>query len=699
MVFISLYLYVFGIQVFFFKSGYKKIPLNLHYKWFRFSPQVVSSNNEGDWTADKRPSSAASEENEGPDKVAAHVERPQLPKPPSETSCSNSNLVTVGSEGYLNRLTSLTNAFNLLSKEKTRLEEAYVKDKKGMREEFDKNVNELSDRLEDMNSLNEKLETQIRELKSKVREQQSALDEQNETSSIMLKELQILLSEERQKVTKQHARIQDLEGTLTNERALKSEALKYQSKVASLEKELEEVAVRLKASETKANETPHMITELQKEMQEIRASHKVALIAEQNKAKEAELHAQSVEESAEERICNLESKLSQFTETLSQYESVRVESSTAINSLKERVAQLDLENTLLSQAMGKQSQPDSNLSVEGIEFELQRYRELYKVARTKAGLSVLDDINEDNSENSYKASYDKAVAELSQLKEEFERYKSRAQNLLRSKVRDGENAEIERQKGVIKSLKTDLNALHDKKTELENEVKSTKEIYEMQIKVLKQEHSTDMEKREREHTYALKELEEALVKQRERMADLLCEKEKEINELHHHPQGHFSLEKLSPNLNARATSDDSLDTVNDSVFAASGSPTSNIPQFPMHVRETLARKEAELKQAKKERVEAQKLLKSFSENAMMKEMKFQEELESLSNQIIMFRLRESREGSNIEYVKNVMHRFLLCTASSDARNSMLDALLTALHFTSAEQLAVKKAQASSKWFT
>merc|ERR550532_2982048 len=123
-------------------------------------------------------------------------------------------------------------------------------------------------------------------------------------------------------------------------------------------------------------------------------------------------------------------------------------------------------------------------------------------------------------------------------------------------------------------------------------------------------------------------------------------------------------------------------------------------QVSMHVRETIARKDAEISQARKERIEAQNLLKSLHENSLMKEMKFQEELDSLANQIAMFKTRESREGSNIEYVKNVMYQFLLCTSASGARSSMLDALLTALHFTSSEQVAVKKAQGivTGSWF-
>ena len=647
--------------------------------------RTVNSNQEADALPEERPGSAASEASSEKSSIA---DRAMSPKPSENSS--------VEPDANANRLASLTNAFNLLSKEKTRLEEAFVKDKKAMREEFDNSISELSNRLEDMNSLNEKLEKQIQELKTKVREQQFSLDEQNETSSIMLKELQLLLAEERHKVSKQHSRITDLENTLSNERALKAEALKYQSKVASLEKELEDVAVRLKSSENKANETPQMITEMQKEIQEVRASNKVALLAEQKKAREAELRAQSVEENAEERICNLESKLSQFTDTLSHYESGRVESINAINSLKDRVAQLDLENALLSQAMGK-NQTDSNLSVEAIEVELQRYKELYKVARAKAGLSVLDELNEDiNNESTYRSSYEKTVAELGQLKEEFERYKTRAQNLLRNKVRDGENAEIEKLKANIRALKGDLNALHDKNTKLEDELKNTRSKYEMQMKVLKQENGSESEKRENEHKYTLKELEEALVKQRERMRGLLAEKEKEIIDLHQNRGSSYPMEKL----NVKTGSNDSIDTLNDSVFAAASSPSSSGPQMTMHFREMMARKDAEIKQARNERVEAQNMLKSLTENSMMKEMKYQEEIESLNCRINMLKLRESREGSNIEYVKNVMHRFLLCTSASDGRNSMLDALLTALHFTTSEQLAVKKAQgiSTSSWF-
>ena len=602
------------------------------------------------------------------------------------------------------KLSKLTNAFNLLSKEKARLEEAFVKDKKSMREEHEKKLAELGSTLEEMNTLNEKLESQISQLKLKVKEQQLSIDEQSETSSIMLKELQSLLAEERQTVSKQHSRISELEASLSHERSLKNEASKYQSRVGTLEKELLDLSHRLKTAEQRASETPPLINELQKELQEMRASHKLALLTEQNKAREAELRTMEVEKSSEERISNLESKLSDFTDTLSQYECARNENMSSINNLKERVAQLDLENALLSQAVGKNGDDDVNLSVDAIELELQRYKELYKVARAKAGLSVFE---EPDSSSDSTAVHDKYKAELRQLKEEFERYKTRAQTLLKNKVRESESSELERLKGLVASLKKELGACNEKIVRLENQIEASESKHETQVRVLKKEHSMLLNRKESEHLTALKELEEALTGQRERMTELLAEKEKEIKELQHTftpekysrrfvSSSNESIDK-SPNQGSSFTEPPAL-SIQSSASGSSSNATLSLDMtspsssMPMHIRETISRKDAEIAQSRKERMEAQNLLKTVHESSMMKEMRMQEEIERLRNQIMEYRRREAREGSNVEYVKNVMHQFLLCTSHSAARSSMLDAILTALHFTPSEQAAVKKAQ-------
>ena len=582
-----------------------------------------------------------------------------------------------------------------------------MKDKKTMREEHEQKLADLGNTLEEMNTLNEKLETQIRELKNKVKEQQLSLDEQSETSAIMVKELQSLLAEERQTVAKQRCRISELENSLSHERNLKNEASKYQSRVGTLEKELLELSCRLKTAEQKANETPPLINELQKELHEMRASHKLALITEQNKAREAELRTLEIEKSSEDRISNLESKLSDFTDTLSQYECARNENMSSINNLKERVAQLDLENALLSQAVGKNGGDDINLSVDAIELELQRYKELYKVARAKAGLSVLEESDNPNESAVFR---DKCSSELKQLKEEFERYKTRAQTLLKNKVRESDSSELDRLKHLVTSLKKELGACNEKIIILENQIAESQTKYETQIRVLKKDHSMSLNRKESEHLTALKELEEALTRQRERMTELLAEKEKEIKELQ---------QTLTPEEYRRfSSSNESIDkTINQgsplteplSIHSASnGNVSLNIDvspssTMPMHIRETISRKDAEIAQSRRERIEAQNLLKTVHESSVMKEMKMQEELERLGNQIMEYKRRESREGSNVEYVKNVMHQFLLCTYHSGARSSMLDALLTALHFTPSEQAAVKKAQmvitGGAGWFS
>ena len=122
----------------------------------------------------------------------------------------------------------------------------------------------------------------------------------------------------------------------------------------------------------------------------------------------------------------------------------------AIQKLKERILQLDLENKTLALAASSRSPLDSHgeessLDVNVLKDKMEKLKRLLQVAARKSQVTLdvekLCDL--EITPSSEAADGEKATAlyyqqELKQLKEEFERYKMRAQVVLKSKnVKDG----------------------------------------------------------------------------------------------------------------------------------------------------------------------------------------------------------------------------------------------------------------------
>lgn len=77
---------------------------------------------------------------------------------------------------------------------------------------------------------------------------------------------------------------------------------------------------------------------------------------EQKKLDESERKFQQSSHQSEERVASLETKLSDISKVVGEYEKLKCQDQLSIQKLKERVMQLDLENTALSQSAQQQSE-------------------------------------------------------------------------------------------------------------------------------------------------------------------------------------------------------------------------------------------------------------------------------------------------------------------------------------------------------
>lgn len=203
---------------------------------------------------------------------------------------------------------------------------------------------------------------------------------------MQLKELQKLLGEERHNREMVESSLEELK---QKPRTNTTEVGHYERKVNELSEELNIVRKRLAATEKSASKPPPLLLELQKQMLDMKAAHQAALTAEQKKTKQAENRATVLGEQNEQRVATLECRLAELSEVVGTYEKNRTEDQENILKLKERVTQLDSENTVLAKAAGrpiedKEENDDSNLDVQAVISKIRKLQSLLKTANDRS---------------------------------------------------------------------------------------------------------------------------------------------------------------------------------------------------------------------------------------------------------------------------------------------------------------------------
>ena len=97
----------------------------------------------------------------------------------------------------------------------------------------------------------------------------------------------------------------------------------------------------------KANQTSPELLKLKSELNDVKLSHRRDLERAEQKTLMAEERSNSLSGQQETRVANLESRLQELSETVGSYDRLRQNDQISMQKLKERIAQLDLENQSL----------------------------------------------------------------------------------------------------------------------------------------------------------------------------------------------------------------------------------------------------------------------------------------------------------------------------------------------------------------
>lgn len=578
------------------------------------------------------------------------------------------------------------------------MEASFQADKRQLKQE----VEELQDRLVAMMAQQEAelgaLQQQLAESRARIITQQHEREQEQGDHVQQLRELQKILQQERDLRQDAEIRLQDANTTLLMTSQAVDRGVESEAHLNQVKEQRDELKRRLQAAEEDQKKPDPRVDELQRELTELKNHFQQQIHIETRKVCEAEERARERAQAAETRVAGLEQRVSELSELLGSSEKSRHRDQQTAQRLRDRILQLDTENKTL--AIAASTRMTSDISVDESQLDVGVLKE--KLEKVKKLLLLAAQRNPDQNiqnlaETEVELGGDKTTAfyqqELRQLKDEFERYKLRAQVVLKNKnAKDGCQAkELEEVRDQLAELKEKYINLRIQSDEAETKHRRQLEERQQQLAALQQTHRQEVERVEVLHREDLLRLEAELHKQRERTMALLDEKDQELERLR----------AAAPicNIDADRMADDEhesgLENEGDFISQALRRATPNEPTMLLYA-EQLARKEAEVGGLRRQKHRLEEDLHQLQAKLIANGERHEEEAGELRAHLDKLIRDQSREGANMEYLKNVIYRFLTLQDAS-GKQQTLGAILTILHFSPQEKRDVMRLQGHTWW--
>jgi len=587
----------------------------------------------------------------------------------------------------IDRISTLTQSLATLTSEKSRLEQSFQEDKKKVRAEIKEKNKTIESILVELKEVKEKSRVETEEAKSKLIIERHNREKESSDHALMLRELQKLVTDERSAKEKLENELQSAKDSLKALQLAGTYNAEYEKRVRDLESELKSKNQMVEELKIKANQTSPELLKLKDDLNEMKLSHRRELERAEQKTLTTEERSTSLSGQQETRVANLESRLQELSETVGTYDRLRQNDQMSMQKLRDRIAQLDLENQSLQNVRRNDSLPeldgdnDSNLDVQSLIERILRLRAMLRDANRRSenpvDLDELLDINE--GEKKWKKSY-------YQMKEDFEKYKltrrtpspfmsSSSSSPSKKTIHDDDEVDE-----LIK-LKSHVQELNEKVkyTSQQLSLAGIKEAeftqIETKLKVeiadLKERSKKDLEAKESEFKIKIVQLEMEIQKQRDRCLNLIEEKDEELSALKNKLDNHSNdyMEDLTK------VEETKLDTL------------------VLHYSEEMSKNQLELRELRCKKMELESALHELQMSALSKAQKYQEDIEDMEDAMVRLKRMATKEGSNLEYLKNVTLTYMLST-DFKSKEHMLKAIGAVLMFTTVEIKQVRDYNAS-----
>ncbi|NWR10542.1 GCC1 protein, partial [Paradoxornis webbianus] len=589
------------------------------------------------------------------------------------------------------QLATLTGALATVTQEKSRMEASYQAERRQMKQ----GLEEAAGREEELRRLQE----QLAQTRARLAQQQQERQREQGDHGLMLRELQELLRAEREARGRAERELHESREELAGSAGA---AQGHEQHARQLGQELEELRRELQAVRDESGKPDPRIQELQEEMAGLKNHFQLQLVQEMKKTAQAEEQLRQRSQREEQRVAELEAQVSQVSELLGTYEKAKQRDQGTIQRLKDRIVQLDLENKTLaiaasSRSLGEVAVEEATLDVTVLKEKMEKLRKLLQVAAGKDPEEPQEPElppGTADGNGGDKAPGGHCQQELRQLKEEFERYKVRAQQVLKSKAT--------KDVGLAKELeeaREQLAELRDKHVLLQLAADDTEKRHRQELEARKQElsqlqqlHRQELERCQLEFRERALRLEEEMHKQRDRALAVLAEKDRELEQLRALTLPHGPKSSRDGGAPGEPPGQDSSEILPQELQLCPGSE----PTFFLYA-EQLARKEVEIAALRKHKHQLEVQLHQLQGRALAEEDRHREEVAALRGEIQKSCRDKSREGANLEYLKNVVYRFLTLP-DARGRQQTLTAILAILHFSPEEKLSIAKSSAHGSWW-
>ncbi|KAG9337313.1 hypothetical protein JZ751_028881 [Albula glossodonta] len=615
------------------------------------------------------------------------------------------------------QLSTLTSSLATVTQEKSRMEASFQADKRKMKQELE----ELQGRVEETRQQHEAelrgLQEQLAESKARVITQQHERAQEQSDHAVMLRELQRLLQEERELRQDAELQLEDAKEALLERAMAADRGAEYEEQLKQVCREKEEMRRSLQAVEAERSRPDPRLEEQQRELAELKSHFQQQIQQEIRKAAQAEERLREQAQLEEARVASLEERVSELSELVGTCERAKLKDQQTAQRLRDRILQLDMENKTLAIAASTRASSmvdlnidEASLDVNLLKDKLETVKRLLLLASQQSQQPLeIDKLGETEAElgrdepsDGEKASVLYYQQELKQLKEEFERYKSRAQAVLKNKnAKDGNTAkELEDLRDQLAELKEKYINLRIQSDEAEAGHRRELEVRQQQAVAAQQSHRQELEKLEAQYRESSLRLEGELHKQRDRTLALLNEKDLELERLRAatftyglggrkpHDDGGVG---VSTETDGDATDDSAQEIVAQALKLAGP----NEPTLLLYA-EQLARKEVEVSSLRRQKHRLEADVHQLQDKLISHGERHDEEVAELRDQLEKYVRDQSREGANLEYLKNIIYKFLTLH-DTRGRQQTLTAILTILHFSPQEKQAVIKQQAQSWW--
>lgn len=625
------------------------------------------------------------------------------------------------------QLSTLTSALATVTQEKSRMEASFQADKRQLKQEMEELQGHLAATKTEQEAELRGLQQQLAECRARIITQQHEREQEQGDHVHQLRELQKILQQERDTRQDMELRLQDANATLLLTSQAADRGMEFEAHLNKLRGERDDLKTRLQSAEEDQKKVDPRVEPLQQELAELKTHLQQQIHLETRKvnpvevgrgcgrtaganavrsglqARDAEERACQRAQAAELRVADLEQRVSELSGVLGSSEKTRQRDQQVAQRLRERILQLDTENKTLAIAASSrtsdlntdESQLDAGVLKERLEklkkllvLAAQRSADpdLRSVAELELGVGVGVGVGEE------RGSALQFQQELRQVREEFERYKQRAQLVLKGKnAKDGcQTRELEEVRDQLAELKEKYINMRIQSDEAEVQQRQRLEEQQQQAAALQLSHKQEVERLEALHRDNLATLEAQLHKQRERTMALLDEKDQELEKLR--------AAVLTGPKEADKMAEERLEPPggeSDVIGQALRQVTPNEPTLLLYA-EHFARKEVELGGLRRQKHRLEEELHQLRAELVAGAERHGEEAAQLRGQLAKLLRDQNREGANMEYLKNIIYRFLTLPDTS-GRQQTLGAILTILHFSPQEKQSVMKLQAAGWW--